>query len=616
MQFYGSDDKLLHFRIPPDLKPASYTVWVHNGLGGEYGWRPAGRIRVNPQSTPPAKLFNVRDFGAVGDGLAIDTPALAKALDAAQAAGGIVYLPPGTYAVNETLSVPAGVRLRGSAKGNTVIAGVGYQPHTGRRAWYSTDELPYSVLLLASNTGLDSLTVKGVVAKGAGGTGLVEIVAVGGEGADRVAIQNCALESQAIHPDYGTQLYRDGIALHSQVHVSRLQLKGNTLAGGISLRATISRGEITDNTVLGGGFHASAFQTLMDANIFRDGPSRILFYPRRHCYVRFTESHNYGRLSWNNFPETFLAHGGSAKTTSTPSAVGPASLTDSHQQWKPGQYRDATLLISAGTGFGQYRRVLDNDANTLTLESPWRVKPDSSSEYVVGNFFVENAYSGNLNVGPGWFSLWLDCICNVVEKHRDAFAGGVNTWGRDLSVREKDGKITNQEMLTPSWYNMFCNNWLDGSTVELVGPEKPENAYRCPVLFANYVLRNKVRQPHMKRIPLDYKSHEALGGIALLKLWAAWGIPSVEERATIRERDSQCPRAGRARTSHTVIANNFVSFTHAGIVVHNHARKTFVLNNEFQEVRHPILNWGHETVSTNNSLLILDDQGERRELLP
>jgi hypothetical protein len=65
-----------------------------------------------------------------------------------------------------------------------------------------------------------------------------------------------------------------------------------------------------------------------------------------------------------------------------------------------------------------------------------------------------------------------------------------------------------------------------------------------------------------------------------------------------------------------VIANNFVSFTHAGIVVHNHARKTFVLNNEFQEVRHPILNWGHETVSTNNSLLILDDQGERRELLP
>jgi hypothetical protein len=274
------------------------------------------------------------------------------------------------------------------------------------------------------------------------------------------------------------------------------------------------------------------------------------------------------------------------------------------------------VLITAGRGFGQYRRVVNNTVDTLTVHTPWRVLPDKTSEYAAGSFFVDNAYSANLNTGPGWFSLWLDCIGNVVEKHRDAFAGGINVWGRDISRVEKEGKVSGEGLLCPSWYNLLCNNWLDGSTVELVSGDRPENAYRGPTLFANYVVQNKVRQPHMKRIPLDYQSHNALGGIALLKLWPAWGVPAVEERNKIKERDSRYPEAGRAGVAHSIIADNFVSFTHAGIVIFGHARKTFVLNNEFQEVEHPILNWGHHTLVKGNSILRLDGTGESRVLLP
>jgi polygalacturonase len=49
-------------------------------------------------TTKPAGLINVRNFGAAGDGKALDTPAINEAIDAANAAGGgTVFFPAGDY---------------------------------------------------------------------------------------------------------------------------------------------------------------------------------------------------------------------------------------------------------------------------------------------------------------------------------------------------------------------------------------------------------------------------------------------------------------------------------------------------------------------------------------
>lgn len=50
------------------------------------------------RATEPA-TFNVKDYGAVGDGTADDTTAIRAAITAAEVTGGIVFFPPGTYAV-------------------------------------------------------------------------------------------------------------------------------------------------------------------------------------------------------------------------------------------------------------------------------------------------------------------------------------------------------------------------------------------------------------------------------------------------------------------------------------------------------------------------------------
>ena len=72
-----------------------------------------------------ARVYNIRDFGAKGDGNAIDTAALQAAIDAcARDGGGTVLVPAGTFQIgttelksNVTLHIAAGGTLLGSADG-------------------------------------------------------------------------------------------------------------------------------------------------------------------------------------------------------------------------------------------------------------------------------------------------------------------------------------------------------------------------------------------------------------------------------------------------------------------------------------------------------------------
>jgi polygalacturonase len=72
-----------------------------------------------------SQTYNVRDFGAKGDGVSLDTPAVQAAIDACNRdKGGIVLVPAGTFVIgtveiksNVTLRIAAGGTLLGSADG-------------------------------------------------------------------------------------------------------------------------------------------------------------------------------------------------------------------------------------------------------------------------------------------------------------------------------------------------------------------------------------------------------------------------------------------------------------------------------------------------------------------
>lgn len=84
----------------------------------------AGSVRAD-QAAKPAGKYDVRQFGAAGDGKTSDTAAIQKALDACGALGGTVDVPAGKYLVgsiqlhsNTTLVLEKGATIVGSPDAN------------------------------------------------------------------------------------------------------------------------------------------------------------------------------------------------------------------------------------------------------------------------------------------------------------------------------------------------------------------------------------------------------------------------------------------------------------------------------------------------------------------
>lgn len=95
-----------------DLLPAKGADPWYDEILAVFAALDAGKPDVGAVVLRGAEQVNIRDEGATGDGVTDDTAAIAAAFTKV-AAGGVVFVPAGTYLMSAKQQVPAGVRLVG-----------------------------------------------------------------------------------------------------------------------------------------------------------------------------------------------------------------------------------------------------------------------------------------------------------------------------------------------------------------------------------------------------------------------------------------------------------------------------------------------------------------------
>lgn len=118
---------------------------------------------MNTSSDFNRRIFNVRELGAAGDGIAMDTQALQKALDLATATegGGIVLIPPGHY-LTQPLRVGSNVRIH-LEKGAVIQAtqNVDDYPEWEGRGLFNAHKCPYNGRYLIGAEGAENISITG-----------------------------------------------------------------------------------------------------------------------------------------------------------------------------------------------------------------------------------------------------------------------------------------------------------------------------------------------------------------------------------------------------------------------------------------------------------------------
>jgi hypothetical protein len=111
-------------------------------VAGRFG--PIFRVRSTDDADTvlfaDGSTFDVRMFGAVGDGVTDDTAAFQAAVAAIPAGGGEYVIPSGRYLLSDTINIPSNVLVRGNGRGNTVLlASATWPTNSGRYSFFENE---------------------------------------------------------------------------------------------------------------------------------------------------------------------------------------------------------------------------------------------------------------------------------------------------------------------------------------------------------------------------------------------------------------------------------------------------------------------------------------------
>lgn len=385
----------IDFKVPSALVNGDYKVWVHNGNGGQYGWSEQLKLTVNNGFNYTGPTFNVKNFGAVGNGITDDTQAIKKAInEASKYAMSTVYFPTGNYVLSEQIWVwqDQGIRYLGDGKDLTTIKaangfnqdymfqGSGANNITFQNlsldANYQNAELLTHVTHLRFDSNIQYLNVR-IRAEGT--------TPFDWHGSTGIFMKNSEIIGQTGFIGTAQQVFIDDTQFFGTDYVDTL-LQG---FGVKMLSITNSIGRNLDNSDPSNGkwvkgrFFVDQSHWANSSYQYLGNNKTIDLAPPPVDYV---DQNSGEQILWETLDSEILG----AITTSTKNTVSVTSPSTIYNE-------DFYLTIVAGQGMGQTRLVksFNSATNTYEIESTWNVLPNNSSSIVASRLPSKIIVYGN-----------------------------------------------------------------------------------------------------------------------------------------------------------------------------------------------------------------------------
>jgi hypothetical protein len=474
--------------LPKTLAPGSYSVFVHNGTGGNAAWAKAGVLQVRLPDAWPQQVFNVMDFyGAKADaeiekGVGKWSPALDRT-EAIQAAlkkakdngGGVVYFPEGTYAIDGQLVVPPHTTLRGAGMGLVILwwgkKGFGLDGGSSERRLDDTSTTPPNLitggefrvedLSLYTPRKYDSVIV-------AGDNFRMQRVRVR---VDRYWIRSGEREEgTTVLMGNGSRvtdcdLLGKGVVFALSSGRNILIARNRVMAGKSPFSLQRSDGVIIeDNEVV--SLDPTAY-----INLSNEG--RNLYYARNRHESFFVQQSDF---SWT-FDGYGVAYQG--KAASVDGTHVTLAKDPTYPQWageSDSIWRRAVVCVIEGKGTGQYRFVTANKGRNWEIDRPFDVAPDAASTISVVPFRGRVLLVGNRFEDASWVNLGYGTSIDVLFTHNSLYrAGALLNYG----LRDPDGTL-------PSWFVQYLDNDIyEGHTmVQTTSDMRNGNVFSGPATRA------------------------------------------------------------------------------------------------------------------------------------
>jgi len=472
------------FVVPDKLAKGAYEVWVHNGHGGHCGWHTPGADNNGPFTASSLTVaeplvwdggtFDVRKFGAKGDGTTDDTAAIKAALAAASAKErATLFFPAGTYMIADAIAPvtgpnETGLRLLGEGKDKSVIKCLPASTQSGMIVLAGNNmEVRDLAFRLNSLVGRDKANGKKMLLSTAKGWRA------------GVKLINCIFDGeQSIALSLGG--YRDLLISDCEITANENQM-GTANSIRVDQCKFYGRADAGMALYWLGGYNISVTRCTAE-DYDKSGPDAW-----DQFQGRFIACTAYGQRVDN----WYIAHNKTINLTVRPQYFN--QNTGEQLMWETIDVQDqamvqaatastvtfsqpvkgeripwyANAVVVAGKGLGQSRQIMKYDASTriAELSRAWRVVPDSSSVIAVSHnlqrvVVYENELDGkprawqsdkhiaSAGVEPFGGSHTLIVDGNTFHELRC----GIATFG--LANRQNRG-------VCPTFFNLYCHNTFD-----------------------------------------------------------------------------------------------------------------------------------------------------------